>query len=102
VFTGCRRRSGGLAKPIGGLAATSAGGEVPTATMTEAGMIVGTRSYMSPEQARGQPVDARSDIFALGIVFYEMLTGRRPFAGFTLRNDVGDIWVMDVVRDDER
>jgi TolB-like protein/Flp pilus assembly protein TadD len=57
--------------------------QLPTRTATHEGKIVGTLAYMSPEQIEGKTVDSRSDVFSLGIMLYEMATGRRPFSGET-------------------
>jgi len=58
---------------------------------TGLGALLGTVSYMAPEQARGEPVDPRSDVFALGIVLHEMLTGERPFRGSTTTDTLAAI-----------
>jgi serine/threonine protein kinase len=69
----------------------------PTLTVraTEMGMIIGTAAYMAPEQARGKVVDRRADIWAFGIVLYEMLTGRRAFDG----EEMSDILAAVLTRD---
>lgn len=64
-------------------AATVSLGRVKPAEVTTQGAILGTPAYMSPEQARGEPVDSRSDIFSLGSTLYEMITGKVPFPGPT-------------------
>ena len=58
---------------------------------TRDGVILGTAAYMSPEQARGKPVDKRSDVWAFGCVLYEMLTGRSAFSGDTISDTIAAI-----------
>jgi len=63
---------------------------------TEAGLILGTAAYMSPEQARGKTVDKRADIWSFGVVLFEMLTGRRLFAGDTVSDTLAAVLREDV------
>jgi dipeptidyl aminopeptidase/acylaminoacyl peptidase len=83
--TGVKLLDFGLAKTIDDGLKPAIESETPTSTspLTAMGTILGTYQYMAPEQLQGRPADARSDVFALGAVLYEMASGRRPFAGST-------------------
>ena len=72
-------------------------GMSPTITSlgTVAGVVLGTAAYMSPEQARGKPVDKRADIWAFGCVLFELLTGRRPFDGETISDTLAAVLARD-------
>jgi len=90
----------GLAKALNPSAGSAANAvaDSPTLTspaMTRLGMILGTAGYMSPEQARGLPLDRRTDIWAFGCVLYEMLTARQPFPGDTVSDTVAGILSRD-------
>ncbi len=64
-------------------------------TYATGGRVVGTPAYMSPEQIRGEPVDARSDLFALGVMIYELATGRHPFSGTDTVSTIARILELD-------
>ena len=83
----------GLAKAFEGEVPVADISQSPTLTeeMTRAGVILGTAAYMSPEQARGKPVDKRADIFAFGSVLFELLTGKRAFEGETVTDTIASI-----------
>jgi len=86
----------GIAKQVGIEGASAS--DTPTAAfVTQQGMILGTIHYMSPEQALGKAIDGRTDVFSLGVVLYEMATGRRPFGGETITETM-----TQIIRDEPR
>jgi serine/threonine-protein kinase len=85
----------GLASAAEAIEPDSAG--ITKLALTQAGTILGTVPYMSPEQIEAKPIDHRSDLFSLGIVLYEMAVGRRPFAG-----DSSPALMSSILRDEPR
>jgi Tol biopolymer transport system component/predicted Ser/Thr protein kinase len=87
----------GLAKAVETQASSSSAANSPTLSMmaSQAGIILGTAAYMSPEQAKGFPADHRSDIFSFGSVVFEMLTGRQPFQGETAPEVLASVLVRE-------
>jgi len=90
----------GLAKAMGAAGSDDSGLQLAnsptlTARATEAGVILGTAAYMSPEQARGKALDKRTDIWAFGCVLFEMLTGRRAFEGETVSDTLASVLRSD-------
>jgi serine/threonine protein kinase/Tol biopolymer transport system component len=81
----------GLARPTPGAVETMAADPDRSFDRTADGRILGTPSYMSPEQARGQPVDKRTDVWAFGCVLFEMLGGRRAFGGDTMTDTLAQV-----------
>ena len=89
----------GLAKAWEGSGAADSGlsaSPTLTAQMTQTGMILGTAAYMSPEQARGQEADRRSDVWSFGVLLYEMLTGSRLFQGDTVSDTLARVLLAEV------
>jgi serine/threonine-protein kinase len=87
----------GLAKAMEADSAVSNLAHSPTLSMmaTQAGVILGTAAYMSPEQAKGLPADQRSDVFSFGVVLYEMLIGRQPFQGETAPEILASVLIRE-------
>jgi tetratricopeptide (TPR) repeat protein len=83
----------GIAKRMAATTGAAASATAPQLTQPDA--VLGTPGYMAPEQVRGQPADFRSDLFALGCIVYECLTGRRPFVGSTTADVLGQVLHVD-------
>jgi serine/threonine protein kinase len=84
----------GLAKVLDPLAGAALASKTPTVTSpvaTRAGVILGTAAYMAPEQAVGKIADERSDVWAFGVVLFEMLTAARPFEGETVQEVISEV-----------
>jgi eukaryotic-like serine/threonine-protein kinase len=85
----------GLAKLKASSSARGIGPETPTLAQTQPGVVMGTVAYMSPEQVRGQDADHRADIFAFGVILYEMVAGKRAFVGETAAETMTAILKQD-------
>jgi len=80
-----------LLRPLASRVSIGATGADTVTLSTEAGLLVGTVGYMAPEQLEGEPVDPRTDLYALGLVMYEMATGRNPFLGQSATSTIANI-----------
>ncbi len=85
----------GLARPVPAVLQDGRGPDIATSTLTAEGQLLGTVQYMAPEQLQGLAVDARTDIFALGVLLYEMASGSRPFPGQNAASQIAAILTQE-------